>query len=557
MSVLIQILSVLGCVGLFLYGMSLMSGGLQKLAGGPMRDFLGATSSNRFKGVLAGFAATAVVQSSMATIMVVVSFVNAGLMALSSAIAVIMGANIGTTISAWIVAVSFDDALSLGIWAVPAVFVSFVLLTCKGAKKKNLGELLMGLSLLLLALVSLKDLIPSLLDRPGAQAFFSQVGDWGIGSVLIFFLAGAAITWLFKSSAATLALTMLLLINAVIPFPLAAAMVLGENVGTALSANLAAEVGNVSAKRAARAHLLFNIVGIVWTFAFFRHFLSFVQGVTSTIGLSEPYNVAIFHTLFNLANTLLLICFLPWIEKAVSYLVVAGKDSENNTSLKFIHSGLMSGSELSLNEAKQEMVNFGEYCYQSFSLVRAAINEQRVGEFEKINARLVKTEEETDLLESEIANYLSELSKGELSELTTEYVKAMYKIIGELESLGDAGESIGRILQRKNSHGKVFDEEMLSRLNRMADLVEVAYQIMVENLRNPHLRDIQSAQEAEAAINACRNDLREEHIVRIENNSYQYATGVYFIDLVSELEQMGDFIINVSEAKLMLSGKNN
>lgn len=568
METFFQVLKMLGCLGMFLYGMSLMSGGLQKLAGDSMRKFLASMTSTRFKCLLTGIVVTALVQSSTATTLMLVSFVNAGLMALANAIGVIMGANIGTTVTAWIFALSFDGSFSLGAVAIPLMFLAFLLFSQKGQKQRNLGEFLMGFALLFLGLSTLKDTAYPLLSSPSVQSFLAPLTGWGFGSILLFMVIGALMTLMLQSSAATMSLTMLLVSAGVIPFTIAAAMVLGENIGTTITSNIAASVGNVSAKRTARAHMVFNVFGVLWVLCLFNPFLNLIGRIVELFGFpnpvstpfgentqalvaSLPYCVATLHTLFNVINTCILIWFVPVIEKVVTWMVPSPKgDEEEVFRLKYINAGPLATAELSLGEASQELVNFGEICYKGYRYIREAIHETDVDAFEEINAKLVKYEQITDRIEYEISTYLNEVSKGEISASSADRIKSMYKMIGEMESLGDSGEAIGRLLKRKFDHGKQFSEEMLAKLDRLADLVDVSYRVMLENLRNPDLKDISRAVEAERAINTCRNDLREEHIANLENDQYQYTTGVYYIDLVSELEKIGDFIINISEAKM-------
>lgn len=568
METFFQVLKMLGCLGMFLYGMSLMSGGLQKLAGDSMRKFLASMTSTRFKCLLTGVVVTALVQSSTATTLMLVSFVNAGLMALANAIGVIMGANIGTTVTAWIFALSFDGSFSLGAVAIPLMFLAFLLFSQKGQKQRNLGEFLMGFALLFLGLSTLKDTAYPLLSSPSVQSFLAPLTGWGFGSILLFMVIGALMTLMLQSSAATMSLTMLLVSAGVIPFTIAAAMVLGENIGTTITSNIAASVGNVSAKRTARAHMVFNVFGVLWVLCLFNPFLNLIGRIVELFGFpnpvstpfgentqalvaSLPYCVATLHTLFNVINTCILIWFVPVIEKVVTWMVPSPKgDEEEVFRLKYINAGPLATAELSLGEASQELVNFGEICYKGYRHIREAIHETDAEAFEEINAKLVKYEQITDRIEYEISTYLNEVSKGEISASSADRIKSMYKMIGEMESLGDSGEAIGRLLKRKFDHGKQFSEEMLAKLDRLADLVDVSYRVMLENLRNPDLKDISRAVEAERAINTCRNDLREEHIANLENDQYQYTTGVYYIDLVSELEKIGDFIINISEAKM-------
>lgn len=565
---------MLGSLGMFLYGMSLMSGGLQKMAGDKLRSFMATMTSTTLKRVLTGIIVTALVQSSTATTLMLVSFVNAGLLSLANAIGVIMGANIGTTVTAWIFALSFGGgSFSLGAIAVPLMFLGYLLIASKKKQNKSFGEFVMGFAFLFLGLSTLRETSTLLLDNDPVRIFLSHLTGYGIGSILIFMVTGALMTLMLQSSAATMAITMVLVANGYIPFEMAAAMVLGENIGTTITSNIAASVANVSAKRTARAHMLFNVFGVCWVFCIFHPFLRLVGSVvelfgfpnpaTTDFGLADeqtrqalvaslPYSVATLHSLFNVINTLILIWFVPVIERIVKWMVPSPKGEEEVFRLKYINRGLLSTSELSLNEAKSEVVHFGEICYKGFGYIRQAVNEKDPEKFETINDKLVKYEAITDNIEFEIAQYLAEVSKGELSDSSTIRVKSIYKIIGEMESLGDSGEAIGRMLRRVHVHGKSFDDEMLWKLNRLMDYVEEAYKAMLENLNigYQNIADISNASDAEYNINTYRNSLREELITNIEHDDYKYQVGVFYIDVVNELEHIGDFIINISQALL-------
>lgn len=572
MSTVLQVLTMLGSLGMFLYGMSLMSGGLQKMAGDKLRSFMAAMTSTAFKRVLTGIVVTALVQSSTATTLMLVSFVNAGLLSLANAIGVVMGANIGTTVTAWIFALSFGGgSFSLGAIAVPLMFFGYLLIASKKKTNKNFGEFVMGFAFLFLGLSTLREVSTLLLDNDPVRVFLSHLTGFGVGSILIFMVTGACMTLMLQSSAATMAITMVLVAHGYIPFEMAAAMVLGENIGTTITSNIAASVANVSAKRTARAHMLFNVFGVCWVFAIFHPFLRLIGVIVEAFGFpnpattdfasadpttrealvaSLPFCVATLHSFFNIINTMVLIWFVPVIEKIVTWMVPSPKGEQELFRLKYIGGGPLSTAELSLNEAKQEVVHFGEICYKGFGYIRQAINEPDSEKFEVINEKLIKYEEITDNIEFEIASYLNEVSKGEISNATNLRIKSIYKIIGEMESLGDSGEAIGRMLRRTFAHGKTFDATMLRKLNRMLDLVEEAYKAMIFNLKTGYknLTSIVNASDAEYNINGYRNSLREEHILNIEKENYQYQTGVFYMDIVNELERIGDFIINVSEA---------
>lgn len=574
MSTVLQVCTMLGSLGMFLYGMSLMSGGLQKMAGDKLRSFMAAMTSNAVKRVFTGILVTALVQSSTATTLMLVSFVNAGLLSLANAIGVIMGANIGTTVTAWIFALSFGGgSFSLGAIAVPLMFLGYLLIASKRKHNNNFGEFVMGFAFLFLGLSTLRETSTMLLDNDPVRIFLSHLTGYGVGSILIFMVTGALMTLMLQSSAATMAITMVLVANGYIPFEMAAAMVLGENIGTTITSNIAASVANVSAKRTARAHMLFNLFGVCWVFCIFHPFLKVVGSVVELFGFpnpaltdfgtadvqtrqalvaSLPYSVATLHTLFNVINTLILIWFVPVIEKIVTWMVPSPAGEEEVFRLKYIKGGPLGTAELSLNEASSELVHFGEICYNGFKYVREAINEPDPEKFEQVNEKLVKYESITDNIEYEIAQYLGEVSKGELSHASTVRVKSIYKIIGELESLGDSGEAIGRMLRRIHIHDKYFDASMLNKLNRLMDYVEDAFKAMLHNLRLGYkqLWDIANASNAEYNINVYRNSIREELISGIEHEGKNYQSGVFYMDVVNELEQIGDFIINVSEAIL-------
>ena len=578
MTTILNVLSVLGGLAMFLYGMALMSDGLQKSAGDRLRAFMAKMTSNAFKRVLTGTVVTCLVQSSSATTIMVVSFVNAGLLTLGNAIGVIMGANIGTTLTAWITSLGFS--VNIALFAVPMMAFGYLMHCSKKASLKNIGQFLMGFAVMYVGLTFMKDCANAVLGeyQTGMMGFFGSINGFGFGSILLFLIAGAVLTIVLQASSATMAITMLLAASGLIDFKLAVAMVLGENIGTTITANIAAAVANTSAKRAARAHTIFNIVGVIWVLAVFRPIVKLICLIMVNLGFQDPmaassqlayianngitadpseiemyknsllYGIAMLHTLFNVTNTLVLIWFTPLIEKAVVWLVKEPKGEAEVFRLKYISGGPLSTAELSISEAQQEIVHFAEICSNGFGYIRQAINETDPEAFDKLNDKLIKYEEITDRIEYEIATYLNDVSKNEISDEVKDKIKAMYKIVGELESLGDSGEAIGRILKRKNAHGKVFDKSILDRLNKMMDLVQKGYDVMIENLKEDNLKDISNAENCEYNINECRNHLREEHIVNIESNSYNYLTGVYFMDVLSELEKIGDFLINVSQA---------
>ena len=555
---------------MFLYGMNLMSSGLQKAAGDKLRGFLSAMTSNPFKGVMTGLGITALIQSSSATTVMVVSFVNAGLLTLVQAIGVIMGANIGTTVTAWLVAwLGFKADIS--ILAIPLMIFGFLFSNSKQDKRKNIGELIVGFSLLFLGLSFMKESVPDLRETPAVLEFVTTWSSHGFGSVLLFLAFGTVLTLILQSSSATMAITLIMLSMGWIPFNMACAMVLGENIGTTITANIAASVGNTQAKRAAMSHTIFNVFGVIWALILFKPFLRLVGFITESIfGLPNPaaegftvsdaaspeatsalYGLSMLHTLFNTINTLILVWFTKLISKAVCWIIRAPENQEKEVfKLKYISAGPLATPELSVEQAFNEVIHFAQISKNGAEYAKEAINETDNNKLNTLKEKLVKYEEISDRIEFEIATFLNAVSAEEISESTSMKIKAMYKIIGELESLGDSGESISRILSRKNIHKKEFDAESIKNLNTMADAVNDAYDAMITNLNAAHkgeLVEISNAYNAEERLNNLRNDFRDAMIEDLENNRNNYQSNIYYIDIINAYEQMGDFMINISQ----------
>ena len=567
---LLQIFTLLGALGMFLYGMNLMSSGLQKAAGERLRGFLSAMTSNPFKRVMTGLGITAIIQSSSATTVMVVSFVNAGLLTLVQAIGVIMGANIGTTVTAWLVAwLGFKADIS--ILAIPLMLFGFLFSNSKKNQHKNIGELIVGFSLLFLGLSFMKESVPDLSETPQVLEFVKDWSSYGFTSVLIFLVFGTVLTLVLQSSSATMAITLIMLSMGYIPFSMACAMVLGENIGTTITANIAASVANTSAKRAAMSHTIFNVFGVIWALIFFKPFLGLVGLIIESFGLPNPskegftvssptspestaalYGLSMLHTLFNTINTAILIGCTGLIEKAVIKIIKAPANQEKDVfRLKYIEAGPLATPELATEQASNEIIHFAEISKRGLGYARKAINETNADKFEELRSKLVKYEEISDRIEYEIAQFLNAVSSDEVSEKTSKEIKAMYKVIGELESLGDSGETISRILSRRNIHKKEFDVDSIKKLNQMTDLVGKAYDVMIENLNlafSGKLGDIANAYAAEDHINTLRNNLRDAAIEDIDSNNKTYQSSVYFMDIISELERMGDFMINISQS---------
>ena len=566
---ILQIFTLLGALGMFLYGMNLMSSGLQKAAGDKLRGLLSSMTSNPFKGVMTGLGVTTVIQSSSATTVMVVSFVNAGLLTLTQAIGVIMGANIGTTVTAWMVSwLGFKADISL--LAVPLMLLGFLFSNSKKNQKQNIGELIVGFCLLFLGLSFMKESVPDLRETPQVLEFVKEWSGHGFGSVLIFLVFGTVLTLVLQSSSATMAITLIMLSMGWIPFNMACAMVLGENIGTTITANIAASIGNTQAKRAAMSHTIFNVFGVIWALILFKPFLGLVGKIIELFGLPDPaaegfavispdsptstaalYGLSMLHTLFNTINTLILIWFTKLIEKAVVFIIKAPHNQEKDTfRLKYISAGPLATPELASEQALEEIIHFAQISKNGLGYAREAIKESTTDKFDELRGKLVKYEEISDRIEYEIATFLNAVSEGDISEETSRKIKAMYKIIGELESLGDSGETISRILSRKNVHKRDFDELSLKNLMSMTDVVNGAYDAMIQNLEaacHGTLTDVTNAYNAEDRINNLRNHLRDAEIEDIENGSRNYLSSVYYMDVVNELEKMGDFIINISQ----------
>ena len=554
---------------MFLYGMNLMSSGLQKAAGDKLRGFLTAMTSNPFKGVMTGLGITSLIQSSSATTVMVVSFVNAGLLTLAQAIGVIMGANIGTTVTAWLVAwLGFKADIS--ILAIPLMAVGFLCSNSKKNQRQNIGELIVGFSLLFLGLSFMKESVPDLNQTPEVLEFVKSWASHGFGSVLIFLVFGTVLTLVLQSSSATMAITLIMLSMGWIPFDMACAMVLGENIGTTITANIAASVGNTQAKRAAMSHTIFNVFGVIWALILFKPFLALVGSIIELFGLPNPaaegfvvdpasasdstaalYGLSMLHTLFNTFNTLILIWFVRFIERAVVRIIKAPKNQESDAfRLKYISAGPLATPELATEQAFKEIIHFAEISRNGLGYAKQALMESNADKFEELRKKLVKYEEISDKIEYEIASFLNAVSASDISEATSVKIKAMYKIIGEMESLGDSGEAISRILARRNIHKKSFDEATIKHLMDMTEAVDGAYAAMITNLNAAHngeLEDISNAYNAEEHINTLRNNLRDAEIEDIEDGGKNYQTSVYYMDIVNELERMGDFIINISQ----------
>jgi len=550
-------LKLLGSIALLIYGMKVMSEALQKMAGPGLRHLLGAMTTNRFTGVLTGALITVAVQSSAATTVMTVSFVNAALLTLAQAISVIMGANIGTTLSAWIMSAGFSFNISDFVW--PAFLIGIILI--QTGKHRYVGDFLFGLSFLLFALGMLNATgrQMNLAENQQVVDFFASFDSGSYLTVLVFLLIGTILTVIAQSSAALMAITMVLCSTGVITIYQGIALVMGENIGTTLTANLAALSANTQARRAALAHLLFNVFGVLWILCLF---FPFVRLVCRIVGMDPAaqtqsaaqmtFALATFHTLFNVTNTAILIWFIPQIEKIVCMLIRPKKDeSEDEARLEFIRGGLMKTPEISVLQAQKEITVFGERMQRMFGMVRDLLDTNDDETFGKTFKRIAKYEDISDNMENEIGRYLGEVSDAHLSDETKGKIRQMLREISELESIGDSCYNLARIIRRLRENKETFTESQMEGVKKIFGLIDSALDRMLVVLsgRREEL-DIQPSAAIEKKINACRNELKIKNIKNLDERAYAYDLGTVFIDLVNECEKSGDYIINVVEARL-------
>ena len=549
-------LKLLGAIALLIYGMKVMSEALQKMAGPQLRHLLGKMTTNRFSGVATGALVTVAVQSSAATTVMTVSFVNAALLTLGQAISVIMGANIGTTMSAWIMSAGFSFNIINAVW--PAFLVGIILIQL--GKYRYIGDFLFGLSFLLFALGLLKQtgVEMDLASNQAVVDFFAgfKTNYW---TILLFLLIGTVLTALVQSSAALMAITMVLCSSGAITIFQGIALVMGENIGTTLTANLAALSANTQARRTAMAHLLFNVFGVVWVLILFFPFVRMVCGIVGldpTAGEQNPtqlsFALATFHTCFNLINTAVLIWFVPQIEKVVCFLIRPKKsDEEEEFRLQYIRGGIMKTPEISVLQAQKEIVLFGERMQRLFDLVKELYATQEDQAFDKLFERIRKGEEISDRMENEIGRYLGDVGSAHLSDDTKLKIRAMMREIGELESVGDGCFNLARIMRRKREHKVWFDDALNDGILQMYSLLDEALTQMNTALSGRREdNDIRVSEEIEQRINDLRQTLRQQNVANLDRQAYSYDLGTVLSDLIGECEKTGDYIINVVEARL-------
>lgn len=558
------VIEIIGSLSLLLYGMKIMSESLQKMAGSQLRRILGAMTTNRFTGILTGTFITCAVQSSSATTVMTVSFVNAGLLSLAQAISVIMGANIGTTLTAWIMSLGFSVDLRSVVF--PAFFIGIMLIFVR--KKSSIGDFLFGLAFMFFSLVLLstcgKDL--QLDKNPEMIEFFKSFDIHSYSTILIFLAVGTIITGIVQSSAAVMAITILMCSTGVLPIYLGIALVMGENIGTTMTANLAALGATPQARRAALAHLVFNVTGVIWVIIFFYPFTHFCcqivgyeyEGATNVSAQRVSMALAAFHTAFNLCNTFLLVWFIPVIERIVNFIIKSEKEEEEvEPRLQFLEGGIMQTPELSVLEAQKEIHQFGLRTHRMFDMAKEIINTEKNDEtFIKQFSRLEKYESIADKMELDISKYLEQVSDNHLSDITKAQIRRMLRIISEIESISDSCYNIARIINRKVSSQQEFSAEQYKHIHRMTSLIDQSLQFMDSLLSSHHEQlDVNPAFNLENEINNYRNQLKTQNIYSVDSHEYSYSVGTIYMDIINECEKLNDYIVNVVEASTGIKKK--
>lgn len=560
---LIVFMKILGSLALLIYGMKVMSEALQKMAGSQLRHILSAMTTNRFTGMLTGTFITCAVQSSSATTVMTVSFVNAGLLTLAQAISVIMGANIGTTLTAWIMSLGFNVDLTLVVF--PAFFLGIILIYSK--RRRYVGDFLFGIAFLFFALVLLSSAGKALdlEHNPAAIEFFKSFDTSSHLTIIIFLLIGTLITCIVQSSAAVMAITILLCSTGVLPIYLGIALVMGENIGTTATANLAALGANTQARRAAFAHLLFNVFGVVWVLCLFYPFVDMVCRMvgydpeSTTLSAAQkatilPIVLAMFHTCFNVCNTAILIWFIPQMERVVCWIIKPKTNKEDDEfRLRFIQAGIMKTPELSVLEASKEIHAYAEFTQHMFGMVRDLLTIKEDDAFEQLFDRIDKYEDRSDDMEVEIAKYLDQVSDAHLSDDTKEKVRQMLREISEIESIGDSCLHIARTIGRRRAAKEEFTEAQLDNINQMFELVDDALtQMGAVLVKHKNEVNVDRSFTMENQINNYRSQLRTQNITDVNDHKYTYTIGTMYMDIIQECERLGDFIINVVQARMCM-----
>ena len=589
-------LELVGSLGLFLYGMKIMSEGLQKIAGEQLRGILAAMTRNRAMGVFTGILITALIQSSSAATVMVVSFVNAGLLTLAQSIGVIMGANVGTTVTAWMISLFGFGKFSISIVSIPLLGIGLPLIFSAKSKRKSLGEFIFGFAFLFLGLDWLKDSMPDLQNNPEVLAFVSGFADLGFLSTIIFLLIGTVLTVIVQSSSATVAITLIMCSRGWIGFESAAAMIMGENIGTTITANIAAFSANVSAKRAAFAHLMFNVLGVIWMLFVFKFFVNMVSGLTESFWGTDPrgmaawidtlppdefkaitstrasdlsadlvakqgvyqsyesvtsYGLSLYHTMFNVGNVLIMVWFVNLYERICKFVIKPkDEDADEEFQLQFITTGMLSTAELSILQAEKELNVYAKRTRKMFKLVQKLAAAKDEVKFWKLFTRIEKYEEISDRMEIEIGSYLNKVAEGRLSNQSKERIRSILRDVTEIESIADSCHNMARHYKRKLEAKAEFTEEIEENIRLMWKELEKAFTKMQEVLEKQEVSDFDMTDSIkyENRINELRNMLKRKNIEDVNNNLYDYQTGVFYTDLITECEHMGDYIINVVQS---------
>lgn len=571
---LLDFLTLLGAVGIFLYGMTLMSEGLQKAAGNGLRNILGAMTRNRFTGALTGFSITALIQSSSASTVMVVSFVSAGLMTLAQSVAVIMGANVGTTATAWIITL-FGFKVDIGAFAIPIIAFCIPLLFSSNSRRKSIGEIVLGFALLFIGLDWIEANVPDLKSSPEIFGFLTQYANMGYVSALIFVLIGIITTMIIQSSSAAIAIVLIMCTKGWITFDLACAMILGSNIGTTITPIIASLGANLAAKRAALCHLMFNVLGTIWALALFIPFTDLTVWVTEHLGQGDPtelyaaingstpadptqiaimagwasFGLSIFHTIFNLINLSVMIWMTGFYVKVVEKIMPSKHKGDDEFQLTYISSGRVAASELNMAQAEKEIGVFAKRVSRMLDMAQNLVHtKEGSDEFNKLYSRLEKYEEISDRMEIEIANYLNRCAEGRLSNQGKQRIAAMLNIISEIESIADSCFGVAKILARKQEGHVAFNDEIYGNIDSMFAYVKKAMKnmmVLLEDLEDVREEDIIVSYNHEREINNMRNNLRVANIENINNRHYEYQAGIYYMDLIGDLERTGDYIINV------------
>lgn len=551
-----DIVQIIGALAFFIFGMKMMSDGIQRAAGSQLRNILRTMTKNRFLGVFTGFLTTGLVQSSSATTVMTVSFVNAGLLTLVESAGVMMGANIGTTITGWIISI-LGFKLKLSAYSIPLFAIGVPMMFAKKGRMKYWGEFIIGFAILFMGLSYLKEAVPDIKGNPEVLDFLKNFTDWGLLSRIFFVFVGTLVTIVVQSSSAAMAITLTMCAQGWLPFEVAAAMILGENIGTTITAELASLVGNVHAKRSARIHSMFNIIGVTWMVILLPVILPVLSGfVTSVFGTPDPYTsegmpigLSAFHTVFNLLNVILMIGFVPWLVKAAVWSVKSKGESDEITRLKFINSSQKT-PELATIELQKETAHFGEVTSRMSEFTRTLLNTTEAKTQNEMYKKLKKYEDITDSMEEEITEYITKLANEEITPRTSLRLRSILNITNDLERIGDIYYQVSKTLESKNESKIYFTPEQRNSLNEMMDLVDAAFATMVKNLQSPSYDGviIDEANDREEDINRFRDKLRKENLNRLGTEGYNVNSAMIFNNIFSSLEKVGDHIINVSEA---------